>query len=207
MVEYLVGRGANVGLKGWRPHTSARELAEQMFMTRHPGPNALRILELCGGRDPEVLHKEHDARSAKRVMPTARSVELAFEYAKRDAREKGLAAVGVENMFLGLLGEARLTVGAFALAGVDLQRLRSQVRYGPDTVAVDAPAEMTANPELSAILLDARELAETKDHDVVNSMHVMHALMQRAPASVMKIIESAGGTKERLLTSIERHLD
>jgi Clp amino terminal domain, pathogenicity island component len=207
MVEYLVGRGANVRLKGWRPHRSARELAEAMFMTRHPGPNALRILELCGGRDPEVLRQEHDARRAKRVMPTARSVEQAFEYAKLDAREKGRAAVDVENMFLGLLGEAKLTVGAFAMAGFDLQRLRSQVRYGPDTVAVDAPAEMTANPELSAILLDARELAEKKDHDVVNSMHVMHALIRRAPASVMKIIESAGGTKERLLTSIERHLD
>jgi ATP-dependent Clp protease ATP-binding subunit ClpA len=71
---------------------------------------------------------------------------------------------------------------------------------------VDAPAEMTANPELSAILLDARELAEKKDHDVLNSMHVMHALIRRAPDSVLKIIESAGGTKEKLLASIERYL-
>ena len=55
LVEYLVKRGANVDLKGWRPHISARELAEQHFLNPHGLPNAQRILELCGGRDPETL--------------------------------------------------------------------------------------------------------------------------------------------------------
>lgn len=207
MVEYLVGRGANLDLKGWRPHASARELAEQMFMTRAPGPNAQRILELCGGRDPETLRRMSKEQRAQRVMLTARSVEQAFEFAKLDAREKGRPVVGVDNMFVGLLGEAKLTVGAFAMAGLDLERLRANVRYGPDTVLVDAPAEMKASPELSAILLDAKELAERKEHEVLNSMHVMHALIRRAPASVLQMIESAGGTKENVLTSIERLLE
>jgi ATP-dependent Clp protease ATP-binding subunit ClpA len=73
-------------------------------------------------------------------------------------------------------------------------------------VLVDAPAEMTSNPELSAILLDAKEIAEKKDHDVLNSMHVMYALIQRAPASVLKIIEAAGGSREKVLSSIEHFL-
>jgi hypothetical protein len=34
----------------------------------------------------------------------------------------------------------------------------------------------------------------------------MHALIRRAPASVLNTLESAGGTKEKLLESIERHL-
>jgi hypothetical protein len=206
MVEYVVRRGANVDLKGWRPHVSARELAEQMFMTHRPGPNAQRILELCGGRDPDVLRKEHSAQRARRVMPTAQSVETAFEHAKLDAREQGLTSVTTANMFHGLLREARLSAAAFARAGVDLQQLRSNVRYGVDSVLVDAPAEMTSNPELSAILLDAKEIAEKKDHDVLNSMHVMYALIQRAPASVLKIIEAAGGSRDKVLASIEQFL-
>ena len=206
MVEYLIQRGANVDLKGWRPHASARELAEQMFMMRHPGPNAQRILELCGGRDPETLRKLSKEQRAQRVMLTAKSVEQAFEFAKLDAREKGQPVVGLDNMFVGLLGEAKVTVGAFAMAGFDLERLRANVQYGPDKVLVDAPAEMKASPELSAILLDAKELAEKKEHEVLNSLHVMHALIRRAPASVLRMLESAGGTKEKLLDSIERHL-
>jgi hypothetical protein len=206
MVEYLIRRGANVDLKGWRPHASARELAEQMFMVRHPGPNAQQILELCGGRDPETLRKLSKEQRAQRVMLTAKSVEQAFEFAKLDAREKGQPVVGLDNMFVGLLGEAKVTVGAFAMAGFDLERLRANVQYGPDKVLVDAPAEMKASPELSAILLDAKELAEKKEHEVLNSLHVMHALIRRAPTSVLKMLESAGGTKEKLLDSIERHL-
>jgi ATP-dependent Clp protease ATP-binding subunit ClpA len=139
-------------------------------------------------------------------MLTAKSVEQAFEFAKLDAREKGQSVVGLDNMFVGLLGEAKVTVGAFAMAGFDLERLRANVPYGPDKVLVDAPAEMKASPELSAILLDAKELAEKKAHEILNSLHVMHALIRRAPASVLQIIESAGGTKEKLLDSIERHL-
>jgi hypothetical protein len=38
-------------------------------------------------------------------------------------------------------------------------------------------------------------------------MHVMHALIRRAPASVLEMIESAGGTKEKLLSSIEQFLE
>jgi len=206
MVEYLIRRGANVDLKGWRPHASARELAEQMFMTRQPGPNAQRILELCGGRDPEALRKLSQQQRTQRVMLTANSVEKAFEFAKLDAREKGQPVVSLENMFVGLLGEAKITVGAFAMAGFNLERLRANVHYGPDKILVDAPAEMKASPELSAILLDAKELAEQKEHEVLTSLHVMHALIRRAPASVLKMLESAGGTKEKLLDSIERHL-
>lgn len=206
MVEFLVKRGADVNLKGWRPHMSARELAEERFMNQRGAPHAERILELCGGRDPETLRRVRDERRQKRVMPTAEDVETAFEHAKLDAREQGLSAVTAENFFHGLLRVARLPVAVFAHAGLDLQRLRPQVRTKPDSVLVKLPEEMTANPELSAILLDARSLAEERNHEILNSMHVMHALIRRAPASVLSIIESAGGTKEKVLASIEQFL-
>lgn len=206
VVEYLVRRGADVNLKGWRPHLSAREQAEERFLNPHGAPNAERILELVGGRDPGTLRRLREERKTKRVMPTAKNVETAFEHAKLDAREQGLASVTAENMFNGLLRESGLSVALFAHAGLDLRQLRSQARYGPDSVLVKLPEEMTANPELSAIFLDARELAEQKNHEILNSMHVMHALIRRAPAGVLKIIESAGGTREKILASIEQLL-
>jgi hypothetical protein len=206
VVEYLVKRGADVNLKGWRPHLSPREAAEQRFLNPHGAPNAERILQLVGGRDPETLRRLRDERKQTRVLPTARNVETAFEHAKLDAKEHGLAAVGTEHMFNGLLRDSGLTVAAFAQAGLDLEKLRSQVRYSPDAVLVKLPDEMTANPELSAILLDARTLAEEKNHEILNSMHVMYALLRRAPATVLRIIESAGGTKEKVLASIEQLL-
>ena len=206
MVEYLVRRGADIDLKGWRPHASARELAEERFKSSRGLPGTRRILELVGGRDPEILKREREDQRAKRVMATARSVEQAFDHAKLYAREKGLTVVNTESMFLGLLHEAKLSVAALAQAGLDVQRLRSFVRYGPDTIAVDVPAEMSANPELSAILLDAKELAEKKGHQVLNSLHVMYALIRRASKPVIDMIESAGGTKEKVLESIERSL-
>ena len=63
-------------------------------------------------------------------MPTAAQVEEAFNFAKQDAVRRGLKAVGQENLFIGLLREAGLTVAILADAGVDLERLRSAVR-GP----------------------------------------------------------------------------
>jgi hypothetical protein len=65
---------------------------------------------------------------------------------------------------------------------------------------------MKANPEVSAILLDAKEIAEKKEHEVLNALHVMNALIRRGPPSVLRMIEEAGGTREKLLESIERHL-
>jgi ATP-dependent Clp protease ATP-binding subunit ClpA len=193
-----------VNLKGWRPHQSAREMAEERFLNAHGSPHAERILGLVGGRDPETLRRLRDERKKERVLLTAKNVETAFEHAKLDAREQGLTSVTAENMFNGLLRESGMSVALLAHAGLDLEKLRSQVRYGPDSVMVRPPEEMTANPELSAILLDAKALAEERNHEVLNSMHVMHALIRRAPASVLEVIESAGGTKEKVLASIEQ---
>ena len=206
LVEYLVRRGANLDLKGWRPYLTAREAAEEGAMNPHGHPDALKILELCGGRDAETLKREREARRARRVMPTAARVEDAFAFAKQDASARGLKAVGQENLFVGLLREAGLSVAILADAGVDLQRLRSPIRDRLDAVMVDAPAEMTANPEVSAILMDARVAAEQRKHNVLTSLHIMYALIQRASREVLKLIEDAGGSKEKVLAGIERSL-
>jgi hypothetical protein len=207
LLQYLIKRGANLDLKGWRPHMSARELAEQHFLNPHGLPNAARVLELCGGRDPETLKREREERRAQRVMQTAPHVEKAFNYAKQDAVPRGLTSVDQESLFIGLLREAGMTVTILADAGVDLGRLRAALADRLEPVTVDVPADMTANPEVSAILLDARTTAEQRKHEILAPLHVFHALILRASRPVLTIIEAAGGSKEKLLPKIERTLN
>lgn len=205
LVEYLIAHGADVNLKGWRPHMSARELAESHFLNPHNLPHAQRILELCGGRDPETLQRERDERRAKRVMPTAVHVEEAFQFAKLDAQSRGLKAVDQESLFVGLLKHAGLTIAVLADAGVDLTRLKA-VRDRTDSLLVSPPAEMTANPEVSAILMDARLTAEQRKHEYLTPVHIMHALVTRAAKPVLQLLQNAGASKENVLAQLERTL-
>jgi DNA-binding MarR family transcriptional regulator len=69
---------------------------------------------------------------------------------------------------------------------------------------VKLPEEMTANPDVSAILLDARKIAEDRKNETLTSLHVLLALVQRAPKSILKLIEDAGGTKPTVVAAIER---
>jgi len=99
-----------------------------------------------------------------------------------------------------------MTVAILADAGLDLTRLKSSVRDRNDFLMVNVPAEMTANPEVSAILLDARTTAEQWKHEYLTPLHVLHALMQRASRPVLDLIRNAGGTPEKVLAEIERTL-
>jgi len=203
LVEYLVRRGANVNLKGWRPYQTAREMAEEHAKNPYGYPNGAQILQLVGGRDIETLKRERDAKRAKRVMPTAARVEDAFNFAKHDALTRGRKDVDVEALFVGLLHEAGLAVAMLGHAGVDLKKLRDPIRDRIDALMVQLPPEMTASPEVASILMDARTLAEERKEDHVNSLHVFYAVVKRASPGVLALIQSAGGTREKIIASIE----
>jgi hypothetical protein len=203
LVEFLVRRGANLDLKGWRPHMSARESAEEHAMNPHGHANAHRILEICGGRDIATLRRERDEKRAKQVMQTAPSIEMMFNNAKQDAVHQGLGQVSPGNLFIGLLREGRLVVALLGQAGVDLGRLRSLVAMRLDAPKIEVPAEMTADPECAAILMDAREIAEQRKEALLISPHVLMALVRRAPRQILELIESAGGSREKVLAAIE----
>lgn len=203
LVEYLVNRGANLDLKGWRPYTTAREAAEQAALNPHGPHDRLRILEICGGRDIDTLRRERDAKRTQRVMPTSARVEDAFNFAKHDAVTRGKKDVDSESLFIGLLHEAGLAVAMLGHSGVDLKKLREPIRDRLDAIMTDAPAEMTANPEVRSILMDARTLAEERKEEYLTPLHVFWALLKRASPPVLQLIESAGGTREKIFASIE----
>lgn len=57
LVEHLVKRGARVDIRGWRPCSTAREIAEFMLTLDPPRPEAREIFILCGGKDPDEVRR------------------------------------------------------------------------------------------------------------------------------------------------------
>lgn len=206
LIEYLVRRGADVDLKGWRPNMSAREMAEEGYLNPHGHADKLRILQLCGGRDPEVLERYREQQRANRVMPTPPLVEEAFAFAKTDASRKGLNAVSPENLFIALLYQGRMTLEILSRAGVDLPRLKEQVAARLLPADHPADAEMTADADATSVLLDARAEAERRKHEHLTTMHVLHGLLMKSPEAVGRVIGPANGSIERVRAEFERML-
>ncbi len=139
-------------------------------------------------------------------MPTHARVEDAFNFAKHDALTRGRKDVDVDSLFIGLLREAGLPVEMLGHAGVDLKKLREPIRDRIDSLMVKLPEEMTANPEVASILMEARIVAEERSQDHVAPLHVFYAVMKRASPRILQLIQDAGGTREKVITSIESAL-
>jgi hypothetical protein len=195
LVEFLVTRGAKIDER-------TRGSAEEFFAQRPQEASRRRILELCGGRDPEVVLREHQERREKRVMQTAPEVEKAFDFAKLDAQHLRLKAVSPENLFVGLMREDGLPVYPVVAAGADLLKLRSALGDRFETTG-DPRAEMTADEECTAILIAARKEAERRKHGHLTTVHMFFALMQQPPPPVLDWIRTAGGEPEKVLAEIE----
>jgi hypothetical protein len=60
VVECLVRCGADLNLRGWRPHQSAREIAREMFRSMSHDASRRRIVELCG-MNPDAILAERAA--------------------------------------------------------------------------------------------------------------------------------------------------
>lgn len=196
LVEYLVDRGATVD-------ASALSSAEHRVTNRPDNADARRILALCGGRDPEVVLKEHAEREASRTMGTAAAIEMAFSFAKQDAVRSGLSAVTVEALFVGLL---RLpdTPWVMVQGGVDPARLKTALSGRLDAPEFAPPADMTSDPETTALLLEARADAERRKDGILMPFHVFVVLMNRRQPQVMEWITQSGGSQERILYALEQ---
>lgn len=195
LVEFLVTRGTKID-------DSMRSSVEELFAQRPHDASRRRILELCGGRDPEVVLRDYEERRDKRVMQTAPSVEKAFEFARLDAQYLGLEEVSPENLFVGLMREDGPQVHPVLAAGADLLKLRSAIGDRFDTKG-DPPANMTADEECRAILMSARREAEQRKNRYYTTVHMLYALMRQPPQSVLDFIREAGGDADRVLAETE----
>ena len=195
LVDFLVTRGAKVDDR-------MRGSAEELFAQRPHEASRRRILELCSGRDPEIVVQEYQERRDKRVMQTAPDVEKAFDFAKLDAQHLGLKAVSPENLFVGLMREDGLPVYPVVHSGADLLKLRAALGERFETTG-DPPAEMTADEECRAILMAARKEAEQRKNPFYTTVHMFYALMRQPPQSVLDLIRVAGGDPPKIIAETE----
>ena len=198
LVEYLVRRGAQIDDR-------TRSSVEEHFGYKPADPRRRRIMEICGGRAPDIVIREFEERRSQRLMQTAPDVETAFKFAKVDAMWQGQSAVSPENLFVGMLREDGMPVYPLVFSGVDLLKLRSALgeRFDADT---EAPVEMTANSECTAILMAARKEAEDRKHAYLTTVHMFYALMKQPPQSVVDLIRSSEGDVEKVLPATEKIL-
>lgn len=68
--------------------------------------------------------------------------------------------------------------------------------------ATDMPLSASAQRVVDA----AREAAETRRRSRVNSLHLMHALLENAPDTVADVLVAAGGSVARLREEIAKSL-
>lgn len=198
LVEYFVTRGARIDDR-------VRAQAEEHFAQRPDDESRRRILELCRGRDAELVRREYEERRNQRVMQTSPQIEKAFVFAKQDAVHADREAVSPENLFLGLLREDGLPVTVLAAGGVDLPKLRMALGTRFE-LQNEPPLEMTSDAECTGILLAARKEAETRKHGYLTTQHVFKALLEKAPQSVLDLIRLSGGSIEKILAETDQTL-
>ena len=203
LVEFLVRRGASLDLEGFMPTANARELAESHFQMAPSRPGMRRILELCGGRDPETLLRESAERRGKPRIMTGlqRHLDLAAEEAAR----LGQPEVRPDNLLLGILREnPDYVLVLISKAGGDLDRLRRSLEHRLVPANPEGPThEVPHGPEVRKVLGDATEEAERRGNSSVTSIHLLDALAMDESGPVADILRSAGTTLRRLRDELQ----
>ena len=203
LVEFLVRRGANLELKGFMPTATARELAESHFKMDPSRPGMRRILELCGGRDPEMLLRESAERRRKpSIVPgLQRHLDLAAEEAAR----LGQSEVRPDNLLLGMLrGDPDYVLVLISKAGGDLDRLRHSLehRLVPPKLET-ATTEVPPGAGARKVLRDATEEAERRGSGSVTPFHLLDALAMDESGPAADILRSAGTSLRRLRDELQ----
>ncbi|MEX2283914.1 MAG: hypothetical protein WEE89_15620, partial [Gemmatimonadota bacterium] len=101
LVEYLLEHGADP--EGVARGRTARAYAESAYDS-DPTPDTLRILELCGARDPDSILSSFETERAKTRKPTPKLLQT-LELAGKEALGRGQDSVSPDNLFLALLRE------------------------------------------------------------------------------------------------------
>lgn len=209
MVECLVKCGANLDLKGWRPHQTPREIARGMFGDDLRNADRRRIAELCG-LDPEAIVAERDARYVN-PPPFHPALTDTLELASDDAARLGHTEVAQENLLFGLLRGAKQPGGTLPLlyftqaAGVDVDRFRAAVEnriHGSDD-RVGGPA-LPLSADAEAAMQAAIGFAVERRRQSVQPLHLLHALLLDREGTAVKWLTKYGGDVSKVLSEIEK---
>lgn len=196
MVECLVRCGANVDLRGWRPSSTAREIAREVLERVAPEDEAYlgarRLVELCG-MDPDAILAERDARP---VTPPGIHPKLqeALDLAGDDAFRLGQADIRPENLLFGLLrcgGIPRLFFTQ--VSGMDVERFHAdhRERMLPPEDRVDRP-RLPLDNDAQAVIEAAIALVTARRRDMVYGHHLL-LILTRGHGPAVKLLARYGG--------------
>ena len=204
LVEYLVSRGANVDARGVQPSTTAREAAEWHYAHSPSQPETLRILQLCGGRDPDTVLKLAEEERSKSIT-VAPKMRMAAQLACEEAARLGQNAVEPLNLLTGLLRQDENLVLVFlASSGVDVDTLRQRLngRLIPGDVSNDP--DYPPSLEVARILAATRAQVDVQRQTVVTTLHLLYALVTDAEGSVSSMLAECGADLEQLRERLGR---
>jgi hypothetical protein len=204
LVEYLVSRGANLDARGYQPSTTAREAAEEHYAQSPSLPETLRILQLCGGRDPETVLRLAEEKRSKSITVAPKMREAA-QLACEEAARLGQTAVEPHNLLTGILRQnENLVVVFLANSGVDIEQLRKRLNGRLIPGDVSNEPDYPPSPEVARILAATRAQVDVRRQTVVTTLHLLWALVTDAEGSVAAMLADCGANLERLRAQLGR---
>ena len=206
VVECLVRCGADLDVRGWRPCSSAREIAREMFEHTPHDPDRRRIVELCG-MDPDAILVERDARP---VNPPGIPPKLqeALELAGDDAFRLGQPDIREENLLFGLLRTGGIPAMYFTkVSRLDLDQFRADVaeRIRPSEDRADRP-KLPFHADAQATIQAAIAIATERRRNLVTGLHLLHALARADDGVVANLLARYGSSAEVLRAELQRAL-
>lgn len=195
VVECLVRRGANLDLKGRHPDWSARQMARARFEDNPTDATARRILELCGGGDPEQIIAEKEARPAPEPQ-VADSLRQALELAGDDAARCGRDDIHPENLLIGILrATPSVLLDMMGRATVNLEQLRTEIgaRVVPAEDRVQR-GKLLLNGAAQDVMRAAIAAVRQRKSDLVNVFDVLRALSDSEDAFLPDLLARCGSS-------------
>ena len=199
VLESMLRCGASLDLRGWRPASTGRELARELFESMPQDAERRRIVELCG-MDPDAILDELKSRPVDppRLAP---DLQTALELAGDDAFRLGQTEIGPENLLFGLLRFGKLPAMYFTkVSRMDLERFRVDVadRIRPGEERVERP-KLLLNADAQVTVQAAIAAATEERRDRVGTLHLLYALLIPDKGVAAQLLARYGASGEALL--------
>lgn len=202
VVESLLRCGADLDLKGWRPHMSAREIARELFEQAPENADYRRVVELCG-MDPDAVLAERDARPVNPpgLLPM---LQEALKLAGNDAFRLGQSDIRPENLLFGLLSNHGPSLLISKVNPRDRNRFRADVRDRVRSIEdrVDRP-QLPLHPDAQATMQAAIAIATERRRDIVHGRHLLYALTQVNDGPVADLLTRYGSSAAMVNAELE----
>ena len=205
LVQFLLERGADPDLKGYRPESSPREQSLEFFLM-DPSEQRRRVFQLFGGRDPDAVLREYRERPAPEpVMSEALSYFISL--AREEAVRLGQQHVEPHNIFVAFFrGKRPIGLSQFTFSGMNADCLHEAIAsrlVDPDPHV--ASQQIAFGDEAEAVLEHAFDLARQGKETHVHGGHLLRALLGDSSGFAAKLVGKCGGSVSRIMEELARH--